>query len=61
VVFDKVEVVRPVDIRLMVRVGDRLVSVSPLRVLPGTTGAQTGDRGRLVLPGELVLNVGLVQ
>ena len=61
VVFDNVEVVRRADIMLMVRVGDRLVAVPPLRVLAGTTVSQTGDRGRLVLPRELALNVGLVQ
>ena len=60
VVFEDVEVVRRANGMLMVRVGTRLVAVSLHRVLAGTTVDQTGHRGRLVLPREVALNIGLV-
>jgi len=41
-------------------VGEKIVAVPPLRMLPGTTISQTGDHGRLVLPRELALNLGLI-
>ena len=43
------------------RVGKKkVVSVPPRRMLPGTTIAHTGDRGRLVLSREVALNLSLV-
>ena len=41
------------------RVGDRVVWVPALRVLPGTEIKKRGDRGRLVLPTELAVDLGL--
>ena len=58
--FDDVEVIRDTSLILMCRVGMKLVAVPPLRMLPGTTIARMGDRGRLVLPREVALNLGLV-
>jgi len=58
--FDDVEVIRDTSLILMCRVGMKLIAVPPLRMLPGTTIARTGDRGRLVLSRELALNLGLV-
>ena len=60
VAFDDVEVVRHAALILMCRVGEKIVAVPPLRMLPGTTISQTGDHGRLVLPRELALNLGLI-
>ena len=53
VVFENVEVVRDADGMLMLRVGEKAVSVPVRRVLAGTTIARQGDRGRLVLYGIL--------
>ena len=45
--FDDVEVIRDANLILMCRVGTKVVAVPPLRMLPGTTIARMGDRGRL--------------
>jgi hypothetical protein len=58
--FDDVEVVRHAALILMCRVGDKVVAVPPLRMLPGTTISRTGDHGRLILPREVALNLGLI-
>ena len=58
--FDDVEVIRDASLILMCRVGMKVIAVPPLRMLPGTTIARMGDRGRLVLPREVALNLGLV-
>ena len=51
-----------VDARRLVmrcRVGEKEVWVPPLRVLPGTQIKRTGDIGRLVLPHDLAVELGL--
>ena len=58
--FDGVEVVRGTDLILMCRVGAKVVGVPRRRMLPGTTIAREGDCGRLVLPHEIALNLGLI-
>ena len=58
--FDDVEVVSHAALLVTCRVGQKVVAVPPLRMLPGTTIAQTGDRGRLVLRREVALNLGLI-
>ncbi len=44
--FDDVEVIRDASLILLCRV-TKVVAVPPLRMLPGTTIARMGDRGRL--------------
>jgi hypothetical protein len=41
------------------RVGDRIVWLPPLRMLAGTEIKKRGDRGRLVLPHDLAVELGL--
>lgn len=60
VVFENVEVVRHANGMLMLRVGEKAVSVPVRSVLPGTTVTREGDCGRLVLAREVAQNVGLV-
>ena len=48
--FPEAEVISSEDLVLTCRVGERIVSVPPLRILPGSDVWRVGDRGRLVLP-----------
>ena len=57
--FDDVVVVRRTDLVLMCRVATMVVPVPTRCMLPGTT-ILTADSGRLVLPREVALNIGLV-
>ena len=57
--FDDVQVLSDGAI-LSCRVGRKLVWVPPRRMLPGTSIARAGDRGRLVLSREVALNLGLI-
>ncbi len=59
VTFDDVEVASD-GVILSCRVGKKVVWVPPQRMLPGTTIARRGDRGRLVLSREVALNLGLL-
>jgi len=58
--FEDVLVVRRTDLVLMCQVGMRVVAVPTRCMLPGTTISQTGALGRLVLPREVALNLGLI-
>ncbi len=59
VTFDDVQVLSD-GVILSCRVGRKFVWVPPRRMLPGTSIARAGDRGRLVLSREAALNLGLV-
>jgi hypothetical protein len=56
--FDDVEVISD-GIILSCRVGRSIVWIPLRRMLPGTTIARRGDRGRLVLPREVAINLDL--
>ena len=58
--FTDVEVVRTTGLLLQCRIGAQLVAVQIRRLLSGTDVFHAGDRGVLVLPRELALNLGLV-
>jgi hypothetical protein len=57
--IENVEVLDASGRLMRCRCGDRIVGVPPLRILPGTEVRWTGDRGRLVLPLEVAVNLGL--
>jgi hypothetical protein len=57
--FPNVEVLDASGLVLRCRIGDKIVGVPPLRLLPGTTIGQTGDRGMLVLEREVARDLGL--
>jgi hypothetical protein len=44
---------------LVCRVGSMLVSVPPDRILPGSQVRRRGDRGKLVLPKKVAIDIGL--
>jgi hypothetical protein len=54
-----VEVLDYGNLVMRCRVGDRVVWVPSLRVLTETTIQKRGDRGRLVLPHDLAVELGL--
>jgi hypothetical protein len=60
VAFDNVEVIEHGDLTLRCLVAGRIVAVPPLRILPGTTVSYAGDRGRLILPRDVAVQLGLV-
>jgi hypothetical protein len=60
VLFTNVLVVMDTGLALKCRVGNSMVNVPPLRLLPGTTIRQPGDRGTLVLPLDIAKDLGLV-
>ena len=58
--LDDVEVIERGGFAVHCLVGERVVAVPPLRILPGTTVEYPGDRGRLVLPRDVASQLGLV-
>jgi len=54
-----VEVLNYTDLVLYCRVGDEVVAVPSSRLLPGTQIKHRGDRGRLVLPRDVAVDLGL--
>jgi len=57
--FRDVEALSYRRLSLVCRVGSTLVSVPPRRILPGSQVRRRGDRGKLVLPKEVAVNLGL--
>jgi hypothetical protein len=58
--FDGVEVIEHTGLVLRCRVGKKIVGVPPALTLTGTTIANKGDYGRLVVSRGLALNLGLL-
>ena len=54
-----VEVLNDTTLVLYCRVGDEVVAVPSVRLLPGTQIKHRGDRGRLVLPRDVAVDLGL--
>ena len=57
--IENVVVLKDTDLVLYCRVGEKIVAVPSLRILPGTRIKHLGDRGRLVLPHDLAVDLGL--
>ncbi len=57
--FRDVEALSYRRLSLVCRVGSTLVSVPPRRILPGSQVRRCGDRGKLVLPREVAVHLGL--
>ena len=57
--IEDVEVLDGGSLVMRCRVGDRVVWVPSLGKLPGTEIERQGDRGRLVLPHDLAVDLGL--
>jgi hypothetical protein len=58
--IEDVKVLNGGNLVMRCQVGDRIVWVPALRTLPGTEIEHRGDRGRLVLPHDLAVELGLV-
>jgi hypothetical protein len=58
--FTDVELIGDTGLVLRCRIGGKIVSISPLRVLPGSDIKHAGDRGKLVLPLDVAESLGLV-
>jgi len=57
--FADVLVIVDTGLVLKCRVGEAVVSVPPLRMLPGTTVRREGDCGTLILPTDVAQDLGL--
>ena len=57
--FRDVEALSYRRLSLVCRVESTLVSVPPRRILPGSQVRRRGDRGKLVLPKEVAVDLGL--
>ena len=55
-----VEVLDAGSLVMKCRVGEKILFVPPLRLLPGTTIRRIGDNGKLVLEQDLARELGLV-
>jgi hypothetical protein len=58
--FEDVQVLGMSDLLMMCQIGDQIVKVPSLQILPGTTISGHGDHGRLVLPRRVAIGLGLV-
>ena len=58
--FQDVHVLGANDVVMLCQIGNHIVEVSPRHILPGTTISGHGDRGRLVLPRNVAVQLGLV-
>lgn len=58
--FLGVEVLDDGGLTLRCRIEGKVVSIPPLRMLEGTEVRRTGDRGRLVIPWDVAVDLGLV-
>jgi hypothetical protein len=58
--FEDVQVLGMSDLFMMCQVGDQIVKVPSLQILPGTAISRHGDHGRLVLPRRVAIGLGLV-
>jgi hypothetical protein len=58
--IEDVKVLNGGNLVMRCQVGDRVVWVPALRTLPGTEIERRGDRGRLVLPHDLAVDLELV-
>jgi hypothetical protein len=54
------EVLGSTALLMRCRVGERIVGVHPLRLLPGTEVRRAGDFGKIVLPSEVARSLGLL-
>jgi len=57
--FVDVEVLESTGLLLRCRTDGRVFDIPPLRLLPGTEISRVGDRGRLVLPSDVVDDLGI--
>jgi len=57
--FPDVDVLDGGGLVLRCRIGDKIVWVPPLRLLPGTTIRRAGDHGMMVLERALAIELGL--
>jgi hypothetical protein len=57
--FHDVEALTYRRLSLVCRVGSMIVSVPPSRILPGSEVRRGGDRGKLILPKEVAIDIGL--
>jgi hypothetical protein len=57
--FRDVEALSYRRLSLVCRIGSMLVSVPPRQILPGSQVRRRGDRGTLVLPKEVAIDIGL--
>jgi len=57
--FDDVHVFASSDVVILCSINGKAVAVTPDTVLPGTQVSRIGDRGRLVLPRRIAVDLAL--